>query len=115
MVSLQACYFDISKKYERLHQLGKGKFSTVYKCRSQQTDEFLAQKVIDKKQLTSKEREFLREEIQIVGSLNHPNVVVMKDHFETLQHMFIMMECMEMGELFDHIKEYEISGNNNDR
>jgi len=50
------------------------------------------------------------EEIQIIGSLNHPNVVVMKDHFETLQHMFIMMECMEGGELFDHIKEYEISG-----
>jgi serine/threonine protein kinase len=60
--------------------------------------------------LTAREREFLREEIQIIGSLNHPNVVVMKDHFETLQHMFIMMECMEGGELFDHIKEYEIQG-----
>ena len=51
----------------------------------------------------------MRDEIQIIGSLNHPNVVIMKDHYETLQHMFIMMECMEGGELFDHIKEYEIS------
>ena len=33
----------------------------------------------------------------------------MKDVFETLQHMFIIMECMHGGELFDHIKDYEIS------
>jgi len=34
----------------------------------------------------------------------------MKEHFETLQNMFIMMECMLGGELFDHIKNFEIGG-----
>lgn len=83
-VKHQASYFDVSKRYERLHMLGKGKFSTVYLCRSQDSDENLAQKLIDKKKLTTREREFLREEIQIIGNLNHPNVVVMKETFETL-------------------------------
>lgn len=34
----------------------------------------------------------------------------MKEVFETLQNMYIMMECMTGGELFDHIKDYEITG-----
>jgi len=46
-----------------------------------------------------------------VMSISHPNIVEMKDCYETLQHMYIMMECIQGGELFDHIKDYEISGN----
>ena len=65
-------------------------------------------KLIDKRKLTEKEREFLREEIQIIRSISHPNVVVMIDAFETLTNMYIMMECMQGGELFDHIKDNEI-------
>jgi hypothetical protein len=37
----------------------------------------------------------------------------MKDAFETLNHMYIMMECIQGGELFDHIKDYEINGKTN--
>lgn len=66
-------------------------------------------KLIDKKNLTRKEREFLRDEIQIIKSISHPNVVEMHDAFETHQHMYIMMECVQGGELFEHIKEAEIS------
>lgn len=66
-------------------------------------------KVIEKKTLSSKEREFLREEIQIIRSICHPNVVEMRDAFETKQYMYIMMECIQGGELFDHIKDYEIT------
>jgi serine/threonine protein kinase len=80
----QSQFFDVTKKYERLNLLGKGKFSTVYLCRSYETDEVVAMKHIDKKQLTPREKDFLREEIQIVRSINHPNVVEMKDCYETL-------------------------------
>ena len=34
----------------------------------------------------------------------------MKDVFENVQYMNIMMEVMQGGELFDHIKDYDISG-----
>lgn len=36
----------------------------------------------------------------------------MKDVFENIQYMYIMMEVMQGGELFDHIKDYDISGKN---
>ena len=34
----------------------------------------------------------------------------MRDAYETLWNMYIMMECIQGGELFDHIKDYEVSG-----
>lgn len=109
-VKSQAFYYEVNKRYEKISTLGKGKFSTVYLCRSQESDEYVAMKLIDKKQLSVREREFLIDEIQIIGGINHPNIITIKESFETLQHMYIMMESMQGGELFDHIKEYEISG-----
>jgi calcium/calmodulin-dependent protein kinase I len=41
--------------------------------------------------------------------LNHPNVVEMKDVIETNQHMYIIMEIVEGGELFEHLNDYEIT------
>ena len=38
----------------------------------------------------------------------HPNVVQMKEIFETKEHMYIIMECIQGGELFDHIKNKEM-------
>ena len=111
----QADYYDVSKRYERIKMLGKGKFSTVYLCRANDNeegeDDMVAMKLIDKQQLTRQERDFLRDEIQIIRSICHPNVVEMRDAFETHQHMYIMMEVIEGGELFEHIKDCEISGN----
>jgi serine/threonine protein kinase len=70
-----AFYFDVTKRYERIRTLGKGKFSTVYLSRcldgqvGDDNDELLAMKLLDKKALTPKEREFLRDEIQIIHAI----------------------------------------------
>lgn len=32
----------------------------------------------------------------------------MKDVYETKKFMYILMECVQGGELFEHIKNYEI-------
>jgi len=66
-------------------------------------------KILDKKMLTPKEREFLRDEIQIIHTILHPHVVNMRENFEDFEHMYIMMEVVQGGELFEHIKDYEIS------
>jgi serine/threonine protein kinase len=46
--------------------IGKGKFSQVYMCRKKDNNEPVAMKQIDKMELTMREKEFLREEIQII-------------------------------------------------
>jgi len=45
----EAAYHDVTKKYDKLRVLGKGKFSTVFLCRSHEDEELLAMKFIDKK------------------------------------------------------------------
>jgi len=65
-------------------------------------------KHIHKPSLTDREREFLREEIQIIKLISHPNVVCMRETYETEKYMYIIMEQVKGGELFEHIKTYEL-------
>ena len=58
--------------------------------------------------MTPRERDFLREEIQIIKLISHPNIVQMKETYETEKNMYIIMEQVTGGELFDHIKTYEL-------
>jgi serine/threonine protein kinase len=107
-------YVEFKEKYDKDKVLGKGKFSTVYLCTPKEApagdeDHHLAMKQIEKKSLTRKEREFLRDEIQIIRSIAHPNVVAMHDAHESSEFMYIMMECVKGGELFEHIKDFDIT------
>ena len=40
--------------------------------------------------------------------IDHPNVAIMKEIFETKENMYIVMELVSGGELFDHIKVKEV-------
>lgn len=99
---------SFDEKFIRGPQLGKGKFSTVFKCQNKETSEIIAAKQIVKEQLTDKERDFLREEIQIIKLISHKNIVQMRETYETEKNMYIIMEQVKGGELFDHIKTYEL-------
>lgn len=46
-------------------------------------------------------------EVEILKNLDHPHVVKIYEYFEDLQHIFIIMEFLEGGELFEKIKESE--------
>ena len=100
-------------KYHLLEQLGRGKFATVYKCEKLgendakpnplTPDKFYAVKVIDKGKLNDSERELLRTEISVLKLCNHPNIVNMEDVFESLNHIYLVLEHVTGGELFDRI------------
>jgi serine/threonine protein kinase len=64
--------------------------------------------VIKKKELDDKEREFLRTEMAIIKLLNHPNIVKLQDIFETRDTIYIVLQLVKGGELFDYIKEKEV-------
>lgn len=65
-------------------------------------------KHIVKGTLTERERDFLREELQIIRLIAHPNIVQMREIYETEKNIYIVMEQVRGGELFDHIKTYEL-------
>jgi len=98
----------IDEYYEFKERLGTGKFSDVYAAVELQTDFRWAIKIIDKKRLNEAEKEMLRSEIAIMRLLNHPNVVEMKEVFEDKNKMYVVMELIEGGELFDRIRHKKV-------
>mmetsp|Transcript_20912 Transcript_20912/g.37051 ORF Transcript_20912/g.37051 Transcript_20912/m.37051 type:complete len:835 (-) Transcript_20912:38-2542(-) len=98
-------------KYHLLEKIGQGKFATVFKCelldanvdKAPGQEEYLAVKVIDKGVLDETERELLRTEIAVLKLVNHPNIINMEDVFESLNHIYIVLERVAGGELFDRI------------
>jgi serine/threonine protein kinase len=72
--------------------LGQGRFSTVYQCKNIKTQEVAAVKFIDKTNISDKEKLLLREEIDIVKTVHHPNIVAIKEVFETEESVHIVME-----------------------
>lgn len=46
-------------------------------------------------------------EVEILKSIDHPHIVKIYEYFEDENHIFIVMEFLDGGELFDKIKEQE--------
>lgn len=44
-------------------------------------------------------------EVEIMKHTDHPHIVKVYEYFENEHNMFIVMELLENGELFDKIKE----------
>ena len=94
---------DINDCYTFHEELGKGQFGTTYKIKDKKTGKEYACKAIAKRKLTTKEdQDDVRREISILHHLNgHDNVVSYIGSFEGARHVYIVMELLCGGELFD--------------
>ncbi|XP_052860145.1 calcium/calmodulin-dependent protein kinase type 1 [Anopheles cruzii] len=120
---------SIDEKYVIKELLGTGAFSEVRLCEHKETAQQYAVKIIDKKALKGKE-DSLENEIRvlkrfssarrsdgtgvgIVGPLPgtdkprfaHPNIVQLLETFEDKSKVYLIMELVTGGELFDRIVE----------
>ena len=85
--------------------MGKGAFSQVNKCANIDTGEVCAVKIITKGlQKNEKEYNYL-EEIQILQSMEHPNVIRMIEYIESENQIFIVTELVNEGNLLDFSKK----------
>ena len=71
----------------------------------------MAIKKIDKNQLNQREKSFLRNELQIISMVSHPNIVVVHEYFETKRWIYIAMECVKGGELFHYLDDVNLTEN----
>ncbi|CDI76498.1 CAM kinase, CDPK family, putative [Eimeria acervulina] len=81
--------------------LGSGTYGSVSRAIRRSTGMQRAVKTISKSQVKSIER--FRREIDIMKSLDHPNVVKLFETFEDHRNIYLVMELCEGGELFDRI------------
>ncbi|XP_068430872.1 testis-specific serine/threonine-protein kinase 6 [Clinocottus analis] len=85
--------------------LGEGTFGKVVSAYSAQLRKRIAIKVIDKKKLNPGYLEkFLSRELEIIRSLNHPNIVKTLEIFESqTRKVYVAMEFCMKGDLMKHI------------
>lgn len=99
----------IKAKYVVGQQIGQpGQFGTAHVVQEKSTGNKFAAKRIGKSKFSHKDRQFhfeqLRNEIQIMLSLDHDNIIKIYETFEDARDIWIVMELCKGGELFDRIK-----------
>jgi calcium/calmodulin-dependent protein kinase I len=97
---------SITESYTLGDELGRGAFSIVKKGIEKKTGKAYAIKIIDKtKACGEAEKKRLATEVKILQQVKHPNIVGLKDLFETKTELYLVMELITGGELFDKIVE----------
>jgi NIMA (never in mitosis gene a)-related kinase len=67
--------------FEILESLGKGVYSTVHKVRRMSDYCIYAMKKVQLGRLNAKEKENALNEVRILASINHPNIIEYKEAF----------------------------------
>ncbi|XP_060036548.1 serine/threonine-protein kinase DCLK3 isoform X1 [Erinaceus europaeus] len=95
---------DVEKHYDTGRVIGDGNFAVVKECRHRESKQAYAMKIIDKSKLKGKE-DIVDSEILIIQSLSHPNIVKLHEVYETEKEIYLIMEYVQGGDLFDAIIE----------
>lgn len=82
--------------------LGRGSFGQVILMKNKTTEKKVAVKIIAKKNLS--DTKTLASEINIHKRLMHENIVKLHDFVETEKNLYIVMEYLSGGNLFQYIK-----------
>jgi len=93
-------------KYDIAEVLGVGSTSTCHRCIELSTNESRACKIIDKNEIDPKYQNALDQfymEIETLRSMRHPNIIQLFDVYITEDKIYIIMELMSGGELFDYV------------
>jgi len=101
--------FHKSYVLEPRSELGTGAFSKVVKATKKTADGSagvaVAVKCISRttSELKQEDVESLHEEVEVLRSIDHPNVIKLYDFFEEKKMFYMVIELMEGGELFERI------------
>ena len=94
---------NIDDVYTLGKKIGEGRFSKVYECIHDSSEERFACKVMKKEGMKPAERKLIRTEIAILKLVRHTNIIRVVDIFEDMESISIVMELLKGGELFDRI------------
>eukprot|EP01134_Creolimax_fragrantissima_P003494 CFRG3494T1 len=89
--------------------LGTGNFAEVRVAVHEPTGLKVAAKCLDKKRLSlqSMNSELIMKEAEILHALHHPCVIKIEEMFETDKYLYIMLELISGGALFEYVQEKE--------
>ncbi|XP_077447077.1 death-associated protein kinase 2 isoform X1 [Stigmatopora argus] len=102
---------NVEDFYEIGEILGSGHFGEVRRVRELATGTDWAGKFVKLRKnqcsMLGLERSRVEQEVEVIQALQHPNIVALKDVFESRSEVVLILEIVSGGELFDFIAEKE--------
>jgi calcium/calmodulin-dependent protein kinase I len=98
---------ECDKFYKMGRVLGQGSFATVKLAICKADNTKWAIKVIKRSCLAPEDEQALATEVAIMERVRHPNIIGLKEVFDCPANMYMVMEVMTGGELFDRIVQKE--------
>lgn len=100
------------KDYQILSKIGDGSYSQVFQVRRLADNQTYALKKVKLASLKEKEKRNALNEIRILASIHHPNIISYKEAFfdEESQSLCLVMEFADSGDLFQRVKSYQKQG-----
>ncbi|XP_075887841.1 serine/threonine-protein kinase DCLK1a isoform X2 [Nelusetta ayraudi] len=92
----------ISDRYKVGRMLGDGNFAVVRECVEHSTGREYALKIINKGKCRGKEH-MIQNEVAILRRVKHPNIVLLIEEVDTYSELYLVMELVKGGDLFDAI------------
>jgi serine/threonine protein kinase len=92
-------------------KIGKGNFAAVYLATRLRDGTKVAVKAFSKEHIFSQEkgRESLINEIKLLRSFNHPNILRLMSVYESLNSVYLVMEHLEGSQLFNVIESHHFT------
>ncbi|XP_068135298.1 serine/threonine-protein kinase DCLK2 isoform X4 [Hyperolius riggenbachi] len=92
----------ILQKYKIGKVIGDGNFAVVKECVERSTGKEYALKIIDKAKCCGKEH-LIENEVSILRQVKHPNIIMLIEEMDTTTELYLVMELVKGGDLFDAI------------
>ncbi|KAM9445127.1 serine/threonine-protein kinase DCLK2 [Clarias gariepinus] len=92
----------ITDKYEVGKVIGDGNFAVVKECVERATGQEYALKIIDKAKCSGKEH-LIANEVAILRRVRHPSIILLIEEVDTPTELYLVMELVKGGDLFDAI------------
>jgi NIMA (never in mitosis gene a)-related kinase 1/4/5 len=97
--------------FEVLNKLGDGAYSTVYKVKRIADGNVYALKKVKMQTLNKKEKKNALNEVRILASIHHPNIISYKEaFFDDSGNLCLIMEYADSGDLYQKISKYQKRG-----
>uniref|UniRef100_A0A8C1R8S3 Serine/threonine-protein kinase DCLK2 n=1 Tax=Cyprinus carpio TaxID=7962 RepID=A0A8C1R8S3_CYPCA len=92
----------ITEKYKVGKVIGDGNFAVVRECVQRSTGQEYALKIIDKAKCSGKEH-LIANEVGILRKVHHPSIIMLIEELDTPTELYLVMELVKGGDLFDAI------------